>query len=129
MRSDFIESNYNLDLERSNENYELCYRCDGCGWNFYKRDMEVHHKHYHKPFGQETREDVLILCKGCHEKYDKIRAKEGKDRSNKALSAVIYNSGYRTWIIKRYGESAMEYYYGDELEHERFQDFLNRENY
>jgi len=66
MRIEFIKSNFNNDKFRSCEIKENCYSCDGCGWNFPAHKLEVHHKHYHKLFGHETREDVMVLCSECH---------------------------------------------------------------
>ena len=37
--------------------------CEVCGSS---RRLQVHHKHY-RTLGKEKREDVRILCKGCHE--------------------------------------------------------------
>jgi len=126
MRLEFIEGNHNTDTDRSCDNPLFCYMCDCCGWNWSKEEIEVHHKHYHKPFGQETREDVLVVCKDCHPKMDRIRAQQGQERSQSALESAVYDSGFETWITKRYGEGAIEYYCDDELEHERFQNFLER---
>lgn len=126
MRLVFIEGNYNIDSDRACENPLFCYRCDCCGWNWPKEEMEVHHKHYHRPFGQETREDVLVVCKYCHPKMDKMRAQQGREENQAALNFAIYTSGFETWIAKRYGKDAIECYWDDELEHQRFQDFLDR---
>lgn len=126
IRLKFIDGNYNTDQNRSCENQLFCYMCDCCGWNWPKEEIEVHHKHYHKPFGQETRKNVLVVCKACHLKMDKIRAEQGKERRQAALESAVYDSGFKTWITKRYGEGAIECYEDDELEHERFQEFLDR---
>lgn len=126
MRLEFIEGNHNTDPDRSCDNPLFCYTCDHCGWNWPTEDMQVHHKHYHKPFGKETRKDVLVVCKDCHQKMDVIRARQGRERSQAALASARYDSGFETWITKRYGEDAIHDYWDSEVEQEKFQQFIER---
>jgi len=126
MRSKFINNNNTTEPGGLFDNPISCYRCDNCGLNWPKEMMEVHHTHYRKPFGEETRDDVLVVCKKCHPKVDEIRAQQGRARGQAALDEAIYYSGFETWITKRYGEDAIDDYRDSEIEHERFQDFLER---
>lgn len=125
-RHGFIEGNRNDNEERSCGDLSRCYLCDYCGWNWRIDEMEVHHSHYHFIFGREDRKDVMVVCQGCHPKADRERAQRGEERSHMALEAAIYNSGYETWITKRYGKDAIHDYYDSEIEHERFQQFRER---
>jgi hypothetical protein len=38
--------------------------------------LQVHHKHYRKPFGQETPEDLEVLCVTCHKHADTARKRK-----------------------------------------------------
>jgi hypothetical protein len=46
------------------------YACEMCGAH---GPVEVHHKNYDR-LGKELDEDLLIVCKECHPKADKVRA-------------------------------------------------------
>ena len=41
------------------------YMCESCKRKFPRTEMEVHHRHY-STVGNESREDVLVLCQDCH---------------------------------------------------------------
>lgn len=45
-------------------------RCDGCGKS--KITLEVHHLNYEN-LGNEGGEDILILCRDCHQKEHDLR--------------------------------------------------------
>lgn len=128
LRNRFIDSNYDTDRFASCDNPENCYRCDCCGWNFPKSEIQVHHKHYHKAFGKETRKDVMVLCKQCHEKQDSIRFKKGRERSESAFNDAVYMRRFTGWLLKKYGEDYINFYIDDDYEHELFQQFLKRIN-
>lgn len=125
-RLGFLEGNRNEEMDRSCGDPSRCYLCDYCGWNWRIEEMEVHHNHYHFTFGEEGREDVMVVCEGCHPKADRERAQRGEERSRIALETARYNKGFESWIRQRYGEDMMDYYYDDEHEHELFQDLIDR---
>lgn len=83
-------------------------QCERCGSWHGRR--EVHHKTYER-LGDERIEDLLVLCTDCHAAEDKIRAADGKRRSEQALSAAIYNNGRDTYMTKKYGEDWELYHY------------------
>jgi 5-methylcytosine-specific restriction endonuclease McrA len=49
-------------------------RCEICG-HLGRNRLHLHHKHY-RTVGRETRGDVELLCKQCHEKADATRARQ-----------------------------------------------------
>ena len=99
--------------------------CDVCEWNWRTDELRVHHLHYHT-LKRERRQDVFVVCEECHGKEDMKRAERGQERSFIALESARYDAGFETWITKRHGEGAIEGYHDDEFEHERFQNFLER---
>lgn len=123
-RKEFIETNHDTDQFRSCGDPNNCYRCDCCGWNFPINMIEVHHKHYHMQFGYETRKDVMVLCHNCHKEQDKIRERQGIERSRNALHEAIYMNRFIGWLRYKYGEDNINYYIDDDIEHELFQQFL-----
>jgi hypothetical protein len=116
-RTEFILSNETTDKISRFDDPDSRYLCDRCEWNWRIDELEVHHLHY-RTLKRERRRDVLVVCKECHEKEDIKRAVLGKERSRMALEEAIYDSGFETWVAKRYGEGAIEYYCADEHEHE-----------
>ena len=124
-RMEFILENETTETRSRFDDIDSRYLCDVCEWNWRIDELEVHHVHY-RTLKRERRQDVLVVCKKCHQKEDTKRAAQGKVRSQKALENAIYDSGFETWITKRYGEGAIDDYYDSEIEHERFQEFLER---
>lgn len=79
--------------------------CEICGkphWSIAKRDSKVHksrttgtkysvrrfashHKHYRHPY-KETRQDIMVICNGCHETGHKL-----------ASLAKIFPTVYEEW--------------------------------
>ncbi|MFZ5773514.1 MAG: HNH endonuclease [Thermodesulfobacteriota bacterium] len=82
------------------------YRCEDC----HKKNvpLQVHHKHYDSLF-REHLEDVVVLCKRCHDNADYLRA---------------YNSSYLTFAQKIHGDDW--YLYDDENLQEEFDEWLER---
>ncbi|MDK2957287.1 MAG: hypothetical protein PWQ57_2783 [Desulfovibrionales bacterium] len=111
IRDEAIESTYleepNGDPDRGN------YHCEGCGWNFKKNELEVHHRHY-RTLGNESRSDLAVVCAQCHAKLDSIRAKDGKYRSDKALYDARFD-GYMTAVYGEGWEFRLDpsYYYDE----------------
>jgi hypothetical protein len=64
----------------------------------------LHHKTYER-LGEETDEDLELLCVTCHEKADKDRAEDGKRRSR----AALYDAQLNGWASKKYGDDWYEY--------------------
>lgn len=80
-----------------------CNRCNS------KEFLEVHHVNY-KNLYKETKYDVEILCYKCHHHADRERE---------------IRTGYNTWLINCYGESA--HLYDNEESYEEFLDYINDE--
>jgi hypothetical protein len=76
-------------------------QCERCGSWHGRR--EVHHKTYER-LGNERLEDLLVLCPDCHAAEDKIRAAEGKQRSEQSRVAARYSAAVDTYMTKKYGE-------------------------
>lgn len=120
-RKEFIYSNKNDDQERACGDPSRCYTCDRCGWNYREDELEVHHKNYHT-FRNESRCDVLVLCKCCHKIEDRIRAQEGQNRSEEALD----DAQFYGWLVTKYGEDNASLNYDSEMEYERFCEWRER---
>lgn len=43
---------------------ESGYSCERCGIG---EALQVHHRHYNMEFGKERTEDLMVLCKQCHD--------------------------------------------------------------
>ena len=42
------------------------YTCQRCDTRRCRKDLEIHHLNYDKPWGRETRSDLAVLCSPCH---------------------------------------------------------------
>lgn len=42
------------------------YKCAACGRRRPKRELDVHHKNYNRPWGEEDENDLEVLCRDCH---------------------------------------------------------------
>ena len=64
------------------------YRCQACGKSRlqYKAILQVHHLNYDN-LGNEQEEDLLVLCKECHQKHhdktSEIQDKIGEEKDHK----------------------------------------------
>ena len=75
----------------------VCEVCKKQRWSFYKKTGErkkkpdalfnVHHKHY-KHLGEESREDVMVLCRSCH---NFLHEAEVMSRTRKGIYTNIYS--------------------------------------
>lgn len=52
---------------RDDKLWEAGYRCSMCGADGYDVRLEVHHLTYER-VGHERSEDLMVLCRACHEK-------------------------------------------------------------
>lgn len=66
-----------------------CERCSAKGF------LDVHHKHY-RTLGDESLDDVEVVCRTCHGKADEERAQQGRNRA--------YDAALDGWATKAYGE-------------------------
>lgn len=66
--SDFLHSNEWRDIKNNlfSIRGKKCEKCESTV------RIQVHHKHYNKPWGEEKPEDLLIVCETCHEKIHGI---------------------------------------------------------
>lgn len=97
--------------------------CQRCGWKKEtwdkSRTLDLHHRTYDR-LGEERDDDLELVCSLCHVQADRERAKEGRQRADKAL----YNAQFRGWASKVYGED-----YGGDIDEdmrERFQEWQER---
>ncbi len=42
------------------------FTCQGCGIRGTRRELQVHHLNYDRPWGRESFNDLLVLCQRCH---------------------------------------------------------------
>lgn len=90
-------------------------RCERCGaWKF-DHELQVHHLHY-KTLGNESLEDVEVLCLACHEQADKQRQSQTRNRN--------WNARLNGWASKRYGDDWADTMDVDAVEDE-FRDWLD----
>lgn len=105
IRERAIEGNYNQNSDASNGDEEQLYCCDGCGWNFRKKKLQVHHIHYHGfIWGQEKRSDLMVVCSLCHLKEDEKRAERGRRRSQEAWDNALLDAAFQTYLDTKYYE-------------------------
>ena len=76
------------------------YQCEKCGANL---KLDIHHLTY-KNLYHEPPEDLMALCRACHEAADAIRSHTNR-----------YNNALDTYMSKKYGED-FEYSEGNEEE-------------
>ena len=93
-------------------------QCEKCEKYITGRGIHIHHKHY-RNFGNETREDIEILCNKCHVAADRERTIRGKAASANAL----WNARVDGWTSKIYGEDWESIINPDEAEFE-FEEWL-----
>ena len=102
LRGELIEATCITDAEAEKDELDLergRYRCQKCGWNFSKKELEVHHLRYDN-LGCESSWDLAVVCRDCHEKLDNVRAEEGRRKSSEAYE----EAGFQAWAEKVYGE-------------------------
>jgi 5-methylcytosine-specific restriction endonuclease McrA len=110
LRDEMIEATYISDAEAARDSLDLergRYRCQHleCRWNFEKKDLEVHHRHY-DTLGCEKPWDLAVVCKDCHIKLDRVRAKEGQRRSRESYD----EAWFQNWAEREYGEGWAMYH-------------------
>lgn len=116
LRNEMVESTYISDGEAGRDGWDLArgrYRCQNdpdCGWNFHNHELEVHHLHY-DTLGHESPSDLVVVCKSCHEKLDRKRAREGRRKSLEAYE----EAGFQAWAEKVYGEGWAMYHEESEV--------------
>lgn len=104
IRDKAIDGNYDRRYVTETGDTDRCYSCDCCGWQFKKTELEVHHLHYHAPWGHEKRIDLLVVCHHCHVEEDKKRAARGRERSEEALENSMMAAIYQSYLDTMYGE-------------------------
>jgi hypothetical protein len=100
MKSNYIHPN-KTHLEKIRT---ICYeRQDGfCGTCYKHNDehkLELHHRHY-KNFGHENQEDMILLCKSCHDAITSSIRFE-RDYKNNKLEVNIHKSLRKITTKKR----------------------------
>lgn len=94
--------------KRRQKKEQVGYRCERCGSG---GQLDVHHLNYSSLY-DERMEDLMVVCRSCH--YSADRSRE-------------YDSGYSTWLEKRYGDNA--WMCDDEVEMARFDDWLDSQGW
>jgi 5-methylcytosine-specific restriction endonuclease McrA len=67
-------------------------RCQHCGVDQAKRYLQLHHVSYDR-LGFERDEDLLVLCRSCHQRADRARELAALDQAR-----------FEGWAAKVYGE-------------------------
>lgn len=98
------------------------YRCQGCGVTSADERLEVHHLTYER-FGHENDADLVVLCRDCHRKADKERAKQSRENGWQALWRKRLNG----WATKVYGADWANCHDEDAVA-EEFEQWLDRRN-
>lgn len=98
-------------LERSN------YICKVCGsWDFDLSKLQVHHITYDRIGGDETPEDLKVVCFNCHQQEDKKR-EQIQEKSSKEQAFLRRFEG---WAKNKYGEG----YWYERNEEEKQDEFV-----
>lgn len=83
------------------ENDGKCAQCNSAP--LANETLELHHLTYER-IGKEKFSDVILLCRCCHERADKIRERKSKcERDSK-----LYNARLDGWARKVYGDDWTE---------------------
>lgn len=98
MYSEYIRS-ARWKRKRAHRIYLSGGECESCGTSVRESNLEVHHLHY-ETLGRELMSDLEVLCKPCHDKADRARESESKQRASDALWEAQLNG----WATKVYGE-------------------------
>lgn len=61
--------------------------CEVCG----NKNVQVHHKHYNKPYGEEKPEDIIILCGKHHRKAHGLIKETDKEKEIRELHEEMWN--------------------------------------
>lgn len=69
------------------------YVCESCSST---HQLQLHHLTYDR-LGHELDEDLLLLCKACHETADRVRVRQTR-----------YRNARTTYIEKKYGDDPPE---------------------
>lgn len=96
--------------------------CQQCGATAADGRLEVHHLTYER-FGHENDADLVVLCRDCHRKADKERAKQSRENGWQALWRKRLN-GLAT---KVYGADWANCHDEDAVA-EEFEQWLDRRN-
>ena len=104
LRNRVIEKTYNHDRCRSNGYEDNVYECQRCGWNHRRTEIEVHHLTYEN-LGSEKENDLIVVCKRCHNILDRMRAAASRNKSRMSL----FEAQKHGWARKKYGENYYEY--------------------
>lgn len=62
-------------------------QCEICG----NKTVQVHHKHYEKPWGEELPEDLIILCGKHHQKAHGVIKEYPKETELRELHEELHN--------------------------------------
>lgn len=73
-------------------------KCEVCGMTSYAAKLDVHHKTYDR-FGFESLDDLIVVCRPCHEKKDKERERSVRHQNAEKLR----EAQFRGWAEKVYG--------------------------
>jgi phage terminase large subunit GpA-like protein len=65
--------------------------CQGCGS---EKNLDVHHKTY-KRFKHESDEDLILICRQCHEQIHKKKKKSNLDKVTNKLIKMTQNRAMR----------------------------------
>jgi len=96
------------------------YKCQGCGKMKLPSKLYIHHLTYDR-LGYERMSDLMVLCEGCHPRFDEIRAREAAAENG----AKHWKARLDGWASKVYGEDWGRRDDTAEIE-ERFEDWLDR---
>ncbi len=120
-REQFINTNYNNEIDRACGDNNKLYMCDRCGWNFCYAELEVHHKHY-DTLGAESRCDVLVVCHTCHALEDKKRVLKTDQRNLDALDRAQFEG----WLQALYGVDYQDLDLDLDIKYEEFCAFIEK---
>ena len=92
-------------------------QCCNCG----SARLSVHHLTYER-FKKERLDDLIVVCKDCHEKLDKKR----KEEVQKNNARILEDARFKGWMDKVYGENRHHGLEDDENVQRRYEEFCER---
>ena len=93
--------------------------CERCGHGSAR--LEVHHLTYDR-FKKERLDDLLVVCKPCHEKEEIKRKAELEKKAKKAL----YNARFEGYMKAKHGEDYLFYEEPTDEDYEEFDQWLEK---
>ena len=85
--------------------------------------MKDHHETYER-FTKERLDDLVVLCKDCHEEEDKKRKRQQEEKAAEAL----YEARFAGYMKKKYGEDYFFHEMPIDADYEEFEEWVEKKS-